>query len=93
MLFVPTPRYSLSSRRFAPSMATTPIPIGPGFPEQAPSVHSSSAAPPADADGDGAAPFVTRGFLALPATAALGLGAGGGAPPPSSGSKFPAKGR
>ena len=27
-------------------MTTTPIPIGPGFPEQAPSVHSSSAGPP-----------------------------------------------
>ena len=45
MLLVPTPRYSPSSRRLPPSMTTTPIPIGPGFPEQAPSVHISSAAP------------------------------------------------
>src|SRR5262245_21533185 len=41
MLLVPMPRYSPSSRRLPPSTATTPIPIGPGFPEHAPSVHSS----------------------------------------------------
>src|SRR3954464_7543364 len=43
MLLVPTPRYSPSSRRLPPSIATTPIPIGPGLPEHAPSVHSSTA--------------------------------------------------
>src|SRR5678816_157758 len=46
MLLVPTPRYSPCSLRLLPSMATMPIPIGPGLPEHAPSVHSCTAPAP-----------------------------------------------
>src|SRR6185369_16319176 len=69
MLLVPMPRYSPSSRRLGPSIATTPIPIGPGFPEHAPSVHSSTAGSPFPAarfvDGDDVDVDVDVDVLAL----------------------------
>ena len=66
MLLVPTPRYSLCSRRLPPSTATTPIPIGPGFPEHAPSVHSSSALPSRFTAGAAAFGRALGGFLCAP---------------------------
>ncbi|HSY40821.1 MAG TPA: hypothetical protein VLA79_14885 [Polyangia bacterium] len=83
------PRYSPFSRRAAPSMTTTPIPIGPGFPEQAPSVQISTADPPDDGAFDGA----LAGAFAAPLGRRLRSGGASLGGPPPSGSRFPGDGR
>src|SRR5580698_6673067 len=93
MLLVPTPRYSPASRRCAPSITTTPSPIGPGFPEQAPSVQISTAfggsPPPA---GAGLARGARAALRGAPLDAA-GAESGIGGPPSGSGVRFPGDGR
>ncbi len=67
MLFVPFPMYSEISTRFSLPSTTTPIPAGPGFPEQAPSAYtwiacepSPACASPAGSSWASAFAFTTR---------------------------------
>src|ERR1039457_2610118 len=65
MLLVPRPRYPPCSWRRSPATTTMPMPMGPGFPEQAPSVHTCTvSSDDTDDDGDeaGAAGFSARGL-------------------------------
>ena len=69
---------------------TTPMPIGPGLPEQAPSVHRSRESP----DALLALAGVCAGVALLARPLEDGRAAGWASPPPpSSGTKFPARGR